>query len=69
MTCNSWCGDLTCNDFCVVGAFLIPYTLMLALVGLPLFYMELGLGQFASLGPITIWKLSPLFKGMFTRKR
>ncbi|XP_033751807.1 sodium- and chloride-dependent glycine transporter 1-like [Pecten maximus] len=46
------------------GAFLIPYTLMLALVGLPLFYMELVMGQYASLGPIAIWKLSPLFKGL-----
>lgn len=37
---------------------------MLGLVGLPLFYMELSLGQFASLGPITIWKLNPLLKGI-----
>ncbi|KAL3841981.1 hypothetical protein ACJMK2_020057 [Sinanodonta woodiana] len=46
------------------GAFLIPYTIMLAAVGLPLFYMELALGQFASLGPITIWRINPLFKGV-----
>ena len=25
--------------------------------------MELSFGQYASLGPITIWKVSPLFKG------
>ena len=37
---------------------------MLAVVGLPLFYMELAFGQFASLGPITIWKINPLFKGL-----
>ena len=49
--------------FFVAGAFLIPYCIMLAVVGLPLFYMELALGQFASLGPITIWKLNPLLKG------
>jgi len=36
---------------------------MLALVGLPLFYMELCLGQFASLGPLAVWKFNPLFKG------
>lgn len=46
------------------GAFLIPYTLMLALAGLPLFFMELSFGQFAGLGPITIWKISPIFKGL-----
>ena len=45
------------------GAFLLPYTLMLAAVGLPLFYMEVGVGQFASLGPLTIWKMNPLLKG------
>jgi solute carrier family 6 amino acid transporter-like protein 5/7/9/14 len=36
---------------------------MLALVGLPLFYLEVGIGQYASLGPITIWKMNPLLKG------
>ncbi|XP_025086985.1 sodium- and chloride-dependent glycine transporter 1-like isoform X2 [Pomacea canaliculata] len=46
------------------GAFLIPYLLMLALVGLPLFFMELAFGQFASLGPITIWRVNPLLKGL-----
>ena len=45
------------------GAFLFPYCIMLALVGLPMFFMELAFGQFASLGPITIWRISPLFKG------
>ncbi|XP_064634024.1 sodium- and chloride-dependent glycine transporter 1-like [Lineus longissimus] len=46
------------------GAFLVPYIIMLAVVGLPLFYMELAFGQFASLGPITIWKINPLMKGL-----
>ncbi|XP_078332547.1 sodium- and chloride-dependent glycine transporter 2-like isoform X2 [Crassostrea virginica] len=46
------------------GAFLIPYTIMLGLVGLPLFYMEVALGQYASLGPISIWRINPLFKGL-----
>lgn len=46
------------------GAFLLPYCIMLAVVGLPLFYMELALGQYASLGPITIWRLNPLMKGL-----
>ncbi|XP_046377511.1 sodium- and chloride-dependent glycine transporter 1-like [Haliotis rufescens] len=46
------------------GAFLIPYVIMLAAVGLPLFYMELAFGQFASLGPISIWRINPLLKGL-----
>ena len=50
----------------ISGAFLIPYFLMLLLIGLPLFYMELAFGQYASLGAITIWKVAPLFKGMWS---
>ncbi|XP_076471518.1 sodium- and chloride-dependent glycine transporter 1-like isoform X2 [Babylonia areolata] len=46
------------------GAFLIPYVCMLMLVGLPLFFMELAFGQFASLGPISIWRVNPLLKGL-----
>lgn len=46
------------------GAFLIPYTVMLLTVGIPLFFMELSFGQYASEGPITIWKISPLFTGI-----
>ena len=38
------------------GAFLVPYLIMLVLVGLPIYYMEMAFGQFASLGPLTIWK-------------
>ena len=48
---------------CFIGAFLIPYVIMLALAGLPLFFMELAIGQFASLGPTGVFKISPLFKG------
>ncbi|XP_067650919.1 sodium- and chloride-dependent glycine transporter 1-like [Haliotis asinina] len=46
------------------GAFLIPYWIMQLFVGMPLFFMELSFGQFASLGPITIWKINPLLKGL-----
>ncbi|XP_063440085.1 sodium- and chloride-dependent glycine transporter 1-like [Mytilus trossulus] len=46
------------------GAFLIPYWFMQLFVGMPLFFMELSFGQFASLGPLAIWKVNPLFKGL-----
>jgi SNF family Na+-dependent transporter len=49
--------------YSLTGAFLIPYFGTLAIVGLPLFFMELAFGQFASLGPIAAWTLNPLFKG------
>ncbi|XP_019874139.2 sodium-dependent serotonin transporter [Aethina tumida] len=47
------------------GAFLIPYTIMLVFGGLPLFYMELALGQFHRSGCLTIWKrICPALKGV-----
>ncbi|XP_061183688.1 sodium- and chloride-dependent glycine transporter 1-like [Saccostrea echinata] len=46
------------------GAFLIPYVIFLILCGIPLFFLEISYGQFASLSPITVWKISPLFKGV-----
>ncbi|KAJ8297499.1 hypothetical protein KUTeg_024030 [Tegillarca granosa] len=48
------------------GAFLVPYVIMLTLIGLPIFYMELAIGQFASYGPTGIWKMNPLFKALFS---
>lgn len=46
------------------GAFLIPYFLMLVLVGWPMFYCELVLGQFTSRGSTQIWSISPFFRGV-----
>ena len=45
------------------GAFLIPYILMLVLGAMPLFYMEVILGQFNRQGPLSLWKICPIFKG------
>ncbi|XP_072361177.1 sodium- and chloride-dependent neutral and basic amino acid transporter B(0+)-like isoform X2 [Scyliorhinus torazame] len=46
------------------GAFLIPYALMLALVGMPMFFLESSFGQFASLGPVAVWKAVPMLQGV-----
>ncbi|TRY76813.1 hypothetical protein TCAL_11859 [Tigriopus californicus] len=46
------------------GAFLIPYALNIFLTGIPLFFMELSFGQFASKSPVAIWCISPLFQGI-----
>ncbi|XP_052678713.1 sodium- and chloride-dependent glycine transporter 1-like isoform X1 [Crassostrea angulata] len=46
------------------GAFLLPFIIMMLLVGIPLFYLEAALGQFCSRGPTTCWEFAPLFKGL-----
>lgn len=46
------------------ASFLIPYVVTLVLAGLPLFFMEMALGQFSSLGPISVWRAVPMFKGL-----
>ncbi|XP_046542276.1 sodium- and chloride-dependent glycine transporter 2-like [Haliotis rubra] len=33
-------------------------------LGLPIMFLEMALGQFASEGPITVWKVSPAFHGI-----
>ncbi|XP_052869336.1 sodium- and chloride-dependent glycine transporter 2-like [Anopheles cruzii] len=45
------------------GAFLVPYLLMLALCGVPLFFLEVCLGQFSGTGCVTVFKIAPLLKG------
>ena len=35
----------------------------LFVAGLPLVFLEMAFGQFASEGVITIWKILPIFKG------
>eukprot|EP00095_Tigriopus_kingsejongensis_P002782 maker-scaffold623_size123039-snap-gene-0.17 protein:Tk02782 transcript:maker-scaffold623_size123039-snap-gene-0.17-mRNA-1 annotation:"sodium-neurotransmitter symporter " len=46
------------------GAFLIPYALNIFLTGIPLFFLELSFGQFASKSPVAIWSIAPLFQGI-----
>jgi len=46
------------------GAFLIPYIILLVLIGKPMYYMECALGQYSQLGPVSVWKLAPIAKGV-----
>lgn len=46
------------------GAFLIPYLIVLLVIGRPLYYLEMCLGQFSRYGQVKVWNLSPIFKGI-----
>ncbi|KAH9633371.1 hypothetical protein HF086_004085 [Spodoptera exigua] len=45
------------------GAFLIPYIIVLILIGKPMYYLETALGQFSSSNCVKVWALSPAMKG------
>ncbi|KAJ8877946.1 hypothetical protein PR048_022409 [Dryococelus australis] len=47
------------------GAFLIPYFIMLAIEGIPIFYLELAIGQRLRKGAIGVWnQVSPYLGGI-----
>ncbi|CAF0879596.1 unnamed protein product [Adineta ricciae] len=46
------------------GVFLIPYAIFLFFLGIPLFYLEVNLGQFTSQGAVHCWRMAPIFKGL-----
>ncbi|CAH1100654.1 unnamed protein product [Psylliodes chrysocephalus] len=47
------------------GAFLIPYIIVLTVIGRPMYYMEMALGQFSSRGCGKMYQtLSPVFRGI-----
>ena len=50
----------------VSGAFLLPYFIMVILAGIPMFFLEVSIGQFMSAGGIKVWNISPLFTGKRT---
>ncbi|KAH8380522.1 hypothetical protein KR009_011178, partial [Drosophila setifemur] len=46
------------------GAFLIPYLIVLFVVGKPIYYMEMLLGQFSSRGIVQVFDFAPLMRGV-----
>uniref|UniRef100_A0A8C2C4S6 Transporter n=1 Tax=Cyprinus carpio TaxID=7962 RepID=A0A8C2C4S6_CYPCA len=46
------------------GAFLVPYLFFMVIAGMPLFSMELALGQYNREGAAGVWKICPIFKGV-----
>lgn len=47
------------------GAFLIPYLVVLFLIGQPIYYVELLMGQFTSRGSIKVYDMVPAMRGVF----
>ena len=41
----------------------MPYLFFMVIAGMPLFYMELALGQYNREGAAGVWKICPIFKG------
>lgn len=50
------------------GVFLIPYLLIVFVGGIPIFFLEISLGQFMKAGSINVWNIAPLFKGAVRHK-
>lgn len=46
------------------GAFLIPYVVVLVLVGGPVYYLEILIGQFCSRGCVQAYEFSPIMRGV-----
>lgn len=46
------------------GAFVIPYLIVLLLVGRPIYYLEMLIGQFSSRGAIEVYDAAPAMRGI-----
>uniref|UniRef100_A0A336KAS2 Transporter n=1 Tax=Culicoides sonorensis TaxID=179676 RepID=A0A336KAS2_CULSO len=46
------------------GAFLIPYIVVLLIIGKPMYYLEMTMGQFSSNGSVKMWDVIPILRGV-----
>ena len=46
------------------GLFLVPYFTMLFLIGIPMYVLEMSLGQFTSQSLLQCWECAPALKGI-----
>lgn len=49
--------------FLIPGVFLIPYLIFLVIGGMPLFFLEISVGQFMRVAGIKVWNIAPIMKG------
>lgn len=63
---NFWRFPYLCYQY-GGGAFLVPYTLTLIIIGIPVFLLELAIGQKFQLGAIQLWRsIHPALGGLGT---
>ena len=62
---NVWRFPFTCYEN-GGGCFLIVYLIVLTLIGRPIYFLELTIGQFSSSGQLRVWKMVPILKGTNT---
>lgn len=46
------------------GAFLIPYLVVLFVIGRPIYYLEMLVGQFSSRGSVQVYDMAPAMRGI-----
>jgi hypothetical protein len=58
-----FCGGSNQCILCSAGTFLVVYICISIVFGIPLVFLEIGLGQFCQEGTTKLWRAVPLFKG------
>lgn len=46
------------------GAFLVPYIIVLFLIGKPIYYLEMIVGQFTNRSSVKLWAVAPGLRGV-----
>ena len=66
MSDNSY-NFVQCFVCIFLGAFLIPYLICVIIGGIPLFFLEVAVGQFMGVAGIKAWSLVPIFRGKMAK--